>query len=64
MTNVRTEITLHLLIPLFRRQFFSYPSSLSRQHYVLFSDVLLKMEVDIRKGHGEGPEGTLLIYDH
>jgi len=28
------------------------------------SGVLLKMEVGIRKGRGEGPEGTLLIYDH
>jgi len=29
----------------------------------IISGVLLKMEVGIRKG-GEGPEGTLLIYDH
>jgi len=28
------------------------------------SGVLLKMEVGIRKRRGEGPEGTLLIYDH
>jgi len=32
--------------------------------YALISGVLLKMEVGIRKGRGEGPEGTLLIYDH
>ena len=30
----------------------------------VISGVLLKMEVGIRKGRGEGPEGTLLIYDH
>jgi len=29
-----------------------------------FSGVLLKMEVGIRKGAWQGPEGTLLIYDH
>jgi len=29
--------------------------------YLTASGVLLKMEV---KGHGEGSEGTLLIYDH
>ena len=32
--------------------------------YLVTSGVLLKMEVGIRKGRGEGPEGTLLMYDH
>ena len=31
---------------------------------IVSSGLLLKMEVGIRKTRGEGPEGTLLIYDH
>ena len=39
-------------------------STVCIEHRLVTSGVLLKMEVGIRKGRGEGPEGTLLIYDH